>query len=426
MPSTRHVTFRLLGVLYVSQYLGVGFIYFGLTPILREQGVGLGSIGLIHAIGAIWAVKLLWAPLVDRFGGQRAGHYRAWVLYLQPFVALAIASLLLVTEPVEQIQHIVVVVALYVAASATQDLAVDALAVRLVSPPDRGQANGLATAGAWGGNILGGGLVVVVHGAYGWTAAVLVLTGLTLLPLLVVVPFREPRWATPPTPLRQGYGAFLTVFRQPGCRSWAFVVVPLFFVGTSSVYGLISTALVDAGWGLTRIGVTMGVVIGVPAVVAATLTGALVARVGHRATVVGSGAGCVVATVALMPLMHGTAPPVLTTVTISAYVAAMSAATTVTFTVNMSYSRPETAATDFTALASYATACTFAVGGLLMALAGRFGYPSVVWVSVVLTTLGTAAAAWHLARHDLDRRDDAPPATSPGEASSEPPALATS
>jgi predicted MFS family arabinose efflux permease len=424
MPSSRHVTFRLLGVLYVSQYLGVGFIYFGLTPILREQGVGLGSIGLIHAIGALWAVKLLWAPLVDRFGGLAAGHYRAWVLYLQPFVALTIASLLLVTDPVEQVRHIVVIIAVYVAASATQDLAVDALAVRLVPPRDRGHANGLATAGAWGGNILGGGLVVVVHGAYGWTAAVLVLTVLTLVPLLVVVPFREPRWAAPPAPLRQGYGAFLTVFRQPGCRSWAFVVVPLFFVGTSSVYGLISTALVDAGWGLTRIGVTMGVVIGVPAVVAATLTGAVVARLGHRVTVLGSGTGCVLATIALMPLMHGFAPAALTTLAISAYVAMMSAATTVTFTVNMSYSRAETAATDFTALASYATACTFAVGGLLMALAGRFGYPSVVWVSVVLTALGTAAAAWHLARHDIDGLRDALPGDSSDHASHEPSALA--
>jgi predicted MFS family arabinose efflux permease len=424
MPTNRHVTLRLLGVLYVSQFLGVGFIYFGLTSILREQGVGLASIGLIQAIGVIWAVKVLWAPLVDRYGGRGSGHYRAWVLYLQPVVALAIASLLLVTDPEEQVARLVVIVAIYVVVSATQDLAVDALAVRLVSARDRGHANGLATAGSWLGNILGGGLVVIVHGAYGWTAAVLALTALTLVPLLVVVPFREPRWATPPAPLRQGYGALVTVFRQPGCRSWALVVVPLFFVGTTSVYGLISTALVDVGWAPTRIGVTMGVVIGVPAALAATLTGTLVARVGHRATVVASGVGCVIGTLGLLPLMSGTAPAVLTTTAISIYVAAMSAASTVTFTVNMSYCRAETAATDFTALAAYATACTFAVGGALLALAGAYGYTSVVWVSVALTVAGTAVAARHLSNHDVG----GPAATVPDSTEQAPdaPALAAS
>jgi predicted MFS family arabinose efflux permease len=398
MPN-RHVTFRLLGVLYASQFLGVGFIYFGLTSILRRQGVDLESLGLLQAIGAIWAVKLVWAPLVDRFGGLHAGHYRAWVLYLQPVVALVLGSLALVDEPSRQVGLITGIVALYVAASATQDLAVDALAVRLVPEADRGLANGLATAGSWLGTILGGGLVVIVHGAFGWTAAVLVLTGMSLVPLLVILPFREPRWSGEPLPLREGYGALVSVFRQPGCRSWSFLVVPLFFVGTNSVYGLLSTALVDAGWSLTRIGLVMGLLIGAPAALSALCTGALISRLGQRTTITIAGLACAAATVGLLPLMTGHAPLVLTTTAISVYVAAMSAATTVAFTVNMAYSRSQTAAGDFTALASYATFCTFAGGGLLMALAGRYGYPGVVLASLLMTCAGTAAAARHLRRH---------------------------
>jgi len=179
------------------------------------------------------------------------------------------------------------------------------------------------------------------------------------------------------------------------------VVVPLFFVGTTSVHGLISTALVDAGWSLTRVGVTMGVVIGIPAALAAGLTGAVVSWTGQRTTIVASGVACVLGTRGLLPLMGGTAPVGFTTAAICVYVAAMSAASTVTFTVNMSYSRAATAATDFTALASYATACTFAVGALLMALAGTYGYTRVLWISVALTVAGTAAAAWHLTHHDV-------------------------
>lgn len=409
MPP-RPAVFRLLAALYVAQYLGVGFLYFGLASILRQEGVDLTSLGLVGAIGAIWAIKFLWAPLIDRFGVRRLGHYRSWILLLQPLVALATAALLFIQEPVDQLDQLMIILAIYVTTSATQDMAVDALALRLVSARDRGHANGIATAGSWLGNILGGGAVVIVHDHWGWNAAVLTLTALTLLPLLFILRFNEPARPDRPTPLREGYRALMTVFNQPGSRSWALVVMPLLQVGTTTIYGVLSTALVDAGWSLTRIGMVMGVVIGIPAGAAALLTGWCVARFGRRATLIAAGLLCALAALPLLPLMLGQAPLIGTTLALCGYTAGMAATNTLVYTLNMDCSRPSTAATDFTTLAAWATLWTFVAGAGFFALADLWGYPIVVWAGIGLTLLGTCAGVLHLQRRATPAATEPAPA----------------
>jgi predicted MFS family arabinose efflux permease len=392
----RQAVFRLLAALYTSQYLGVGFLFFGLVSILRQQGVDLTSLGLVGVIGSIWAVKFLWAPLIDRFGVRRLGHYRSWILILQPLVALATAALLLIREPEQQLDQIMIILAIYVTTSATQDMAVDALALRLVSARDRGPANGIATAGSWLGNILGGGAVVIVHDHFGWNAAVLTLTALTLLPLAFILGFTEPDRPERHTPLRTGYRALLGVFNQPGSRTWALLVMPLFQVGTTTVYGVLATALVDAGWSLTRIGIVLGMVIGVPAGLAALITGWCIARFGRMAGLIGAGLLCTVTAMPLLPLMLGRAPLASTTLALCGYTAAMAAANTLMYTLNMDCSRPGTAATDFTTLSAWATLWTFIAGAGFFALADTRGYPAVLGCGIGITLLGTLAGVLHL------------------------------
>ena len=73
----------LLGGLYTSQTLGLAFVITALPAILRQSGVGLDKIGWISVLGFCWAIKFLWAPLIDRYGSKKYGHYRSWILVLQ-------------------------------------------------------------------------------------------------------------------------------------------------------------------------------------------------------------------------------------------------------------------------------------------------------------------------------------------------------
>lgn len=85
--------FRLITALYFTQYLGVGFLTIGLVAILRDGGTSLATLGLIQTIGLIWPLKFLWAPLVDRYGSRRFGHYRSWLVPLQLGLVITLLAL---------------------------------------------------------------------------------------------------------------------------------------------------------------------------------------------------------------------------------------------------------------------------------------------------------------------------------------------
>ncbi|MGY2066095.1 hypothetical protein [Blastococcus sp. SYSU DS0619] len=56
----------LLTTLWVTQYVGIGFLTVGLVAILRADGVSLEDLSLVSLLGLAWPLKLLWAPLLDR------------------------------------------------------------------------------------------------------------------------------------------------------------------------------------------------------------------------------------------------------------------------------------------------------------------------------------------------------------------------
>lgn len=398
--STARPPWTLLTSLWVTQYVGIGFLTVGLVAILREGGASLETLALVSLLGLVWPLKLLWAPLLDRVGSRRLGHHRSWLLVLQTGMVLTLLALLPFSDPVASIGPLVAVCGVFVVLSATQDIAADALAVRLLRPQDRGVGNGIQVAATYAGNVLGGGVCVLVYDRFGWTAAVLLLAVLTCSALALVVAFREP-----PRPRQVSTGAawaaLVDVFRRPGVPSWTLVVVPLLYVGAAGVYALTSPALVDAGWSLTRVGVVTGVVVSVPALLAGVLAGWLVRRWGRQAVLVCGGVALVVSTLGLLPLLSGRAPLLGTVLALSGFLVAYTAVNVVVYTVVMDLSRPATAGTDFTTLTTVPLLASFVAGSLALGLADVAGYvtSAVVWcaVSVVGVVLG---AGW-LSRHQV-------------------------
>ena len=389
--------FRLITALYFTQWLGVGFLTIGLVSILREGGTSLATLGLLQMIGIIWPLKFLWAPLVDRFGSRRRGHYRSWLIPLQLGLVLSLVALTPFAPPSEHLGPIIAICVLFVFFSATQDIAADALAVRLLTTGERGLGNGIQVGGNYLGSVVGGGLAVVVHDQLGWVAALLMLAVLTATALGVVIAYREPEREI--VVEQPGFRDLLSVFRQVGCRSWTFVVVPLYYIGAAVGYAIVSPALVDAGWSLTRIGIVTGVVASVPAILSSLGAGWLVARLGRRRVLVLGGICLALSSLCLMPLALGSASVVWTSVALCIFMATYAMANVVVYTINMDYSRADSAGTDFTTLTSFALAVSFIAAGLALTLAEFIGYPGVLVASIVLVLVGTALGARHQDRH---------------------------
>lgn len=390
--------FRLITALYFTQWLGVGFLTIGLVAILRDGGTSLATLGLLQLIGLVWPLKFLWAPLVDRYGSRR-GHYRSWLIPLQLGLVLSLLALTPFAPPSQHLGPVIAISALFVLFSATQDIAADAVAVRLLTSGERGAGNGIQVGGNYLGSVVGGGVAVVVYDHVGWVAAMVLLAALTAIALVVVIAYREPTREV--TVHRVGLREIVSVFRQAGCRRWTFVVVPLYYIGAAVGYAIVSPALVDAGWSLTRIGVVTGVVASVPAVAAALGAGWLVSRLGRTRVLVGGGALLALSLVGLLPLAFGATSLGLTAVALCFFMAAYAVANVVVYTINMDYTRADSAGTDFTTLTSFALAVSFVAAWLALTLAAVVGYAAVVIGSIVLVLAGTALGVRHQQRHGV-------------------------
>src|SRR6202142_3838763 len=139
---------RVLIVLFLGFSSGLPLALSGTTLLvwMRESGVDLGTIGLFALVGTPYTVKFLWAPLTDALDipllSRWLGRRRGWLVFSQILLIAAIIFLGSCNPAVAP--GLVAFGALLVAAaSATQDIVVDAF--RVESLPENEQAAGMAS-----------------------------------------------------------------------------------------------------------------------------------------------------------------------------------------------------------------------------------------------------------------------------------------
>ena len=390
---TKVARYRLLAVLYGSQFIPLAFLLYGLTAVLRKRGVPLEQIALIQLLALAWVAKFAWAPLVDRYSWRRLGHYRGWLLVLQTLLAVSVLALLPL-DAVEDLSLVVALVGAIAVLSATQDIAVDATAVVLLTPAERGVGNGIQKAGGYFGLLLGGGGILVIYDRVGWAAAIAVLAALTALPVPLLLRHREPEVGPAVRRLPVSFQALGSFFRQPGVPRWAFVVLPLSYLGIVTAYPLMGPMLVDAGWPLDRIGAVSLLGGGMIAMLAALASGAFLNALGRRRALVVFGFVQVAALAALFPLARGVASPFSVLAAVGLLNVAYAAAGTTIYTINMDWSRPGSAGTDYTVQDSFVHLWSQAAGAAGLGLAGAVGYSTVLGISAAAALAGVASATW--------------------------------
>jgi PAT family beta-lactamase induction signal transducer AmpG len=138
---------RVLIVLFLGFSSGLPLALSGSTLIYwaAEAGVDLRTVGLFALVGAPYTFKFFWAPVIDALDvpllARLFGRRRGWLLFSQ---LILIATILFVgsCDPVAQTGLIAIGALALAAASATQDIVVDAF--RIESLPENEQAAGMA------------------------------------------------------------------------------------------------------------------------------------------------------------------------------------------------------------------------------------------------------------------------------------------
>ena len=168
---------RMARILLLGIISGFPWVLIGssLTLWLTEDGLSRSTIGWAGLIFGVYAFNFLWAPLIDRVRlpwlSQRLGQRRAWILILQAAVLVCLV-LWSASDPSESLGSVIAVGLAIAVASATQDIAIDALRIEQIGKTEGdAMAAGAAVAvvGWWSGFKLGG--IVALETAEGFQNA---------------------------------------------------------------------------------------------------------------------------------------------------------------------------------------------------------------------------------------------------------------
>src|SRR5499425_1111248 len=139
---------RVLVIMFLGFSSGLPLALSGSTLLvwMTEAGVNLGTIGLFALVGTPYTIKFLWAPLIDALDApilsRLLGRRRGW-LVLSQLLLMASIVLLAFTDPAGAPGTVAVCALLVAAASATQDIVIDAFRVESLDPNE--QAAGMAS-----------------------------------------------------------------------------------------------------------------------------------------------------------------------------------------------------------------------------------------------------------------------------------------
>lgn len=246
-------------MLYLSQGLPFGFQATALPALLRERGISLTAIGFAGALAAPWLLKPLWAPLVDRYWSGKIGRRRSWIIPLQTFMIL----IMLASVPAAAsgaVTPLLVCIFFMNLCAATQDIAVDGLAVDILKEEELGPGNAAQVAGYKVGMILGGGILVWLAGRAGWGILFLTMAAVAALPLFFILRYRESDVNGPaadrPKP-SDFLHALSAALRSPGAIPFL-VFLATYKTGEAMIDMMFKPFLVDCGFGAQQIGLWVG------------------------------------------------------------------------------------------------------------------------------------------------------------------------
>jgi len=203
--ATRGGRLTAFFALYLTEGIPLGFTATAIATQMRRQGVGPAEIGaFVGSLYLPWAFKWAIGPFVDVLSSDRWGRRRMWIVIAQVLMVLS----LLAAFPIDfsgQIRLFTFLILIHNVFGATQDVAIDALAVNVLEEEERGLANGLMFGGAYLGQAIGGSGVLFLTPYLGFKPTFFVVAAWILsITLLVALPLREPKG--PPRPTGDGDG----------------------------------------------------------------------------------------------------------------------------------------------------------------------------------------------------------------------------
>lgn len=181
----------LVTILYLTEGAPIGFIWWAMPTLLRQQNVSIESITSLTAILIMpWIFKFIWAPLVDSLRNEKRG-YKFWIFISQSFMGLALVPLIFIS-PQNNFFIWGLFLFIHSFAAATQDVSIDALVINVIAKNERGKLNGFMNAGMLIGRSLFGGGTLILAYELGLNNMIGLIVVLILSVMIILVLIKEP------------------------------------------------------------------------------------------------------------------------------------------------------------------------------------------------------------------------------------------
>ena len=178
--------------LYVAQGIPSGFISYTLIAYLAQQGFTAAEIGnMLFWVYLPWVFKFLWGPFVDNYHYLPMGRRRPWILGAQAGMVITVVIIALVPGIESKIALLTGLLFFHNCFASLQDVAVDGLAVDVLSPEEFGKINGFMFGAKRFGTMVGGAGIGYFIGSLGIAGGLFLTVPMLLLIMCLPAFIRE-------------------------------------------------------------------------------------------------------------------------------------------------------------------------------------------------------------------------------------------
>lgn len=354
--------------LYIAQSVPMSFFSSVLPIMMRGEKFSLTSIGLIQLLKLPWILKFLWAPVVDKNASSNY-QYKKWIIASELFYAACIISIAFFNLKTD-FWTVVILMALAIFCSATQDIASDALAIRILKKSERPFGNSMQSMGNFGGTLLGSGVLLMIYAFTGWAWCMAMLAVFVLIALLPLI-FNVKKEAEPVdfTPKKRITTAdVFAFFRMRGIGRWL-LILAFYYSGILGILSQLKPWMVDLGYNLKQIGFMVGIYGTGCGALGAFLAGFIVKYLGQRKSLVLFSAYNIIAALFFVYIFNTGITKQLLYAAIAVLWSAYSMSSVIVYTVSMGKVREGREGTDY----SIQIVITHLQGILIAILAGMIG-----------------------------------------------------
>lgn len=257
-----------LTCLYFIQGLPYGLQSRFLPVYFRSHGMSLTEISLFKLLLTPWMLKAFWAPFVDKYGTKKS--WLGWSM-----VGLIFTCLTGACTPPQNIVPLAGVLFLFNLLTSTQDIAVDGIAIHVLSESELGYGNIAQVVGYKLGSIFGGGVLTWLSDYMEWSSLLFSLAVayvISLMNVAVLVPqtddgkkeseekdSSEEKNAEKVTKKAWILQHYTEIFQSPGTL-WMIGFVLLYKLGEQGALNMLPMFLIDKGIPASTVGFWTGVV----------------------------------------------------------------------------------------------------------------------------------------------------------------------